>query len=319
MPSLRLFGAQRLQLLKDRSPIGKSARRLVTAFYDHPHTEFYAAVVGGSRPVKQQPGKVGFSSSLCRQIHFSLDEYRYWIWATGEPPRFHRKLWERFFIIQTLFERGLLSPGYRGLGFAVGREPLPALFASYGCEVLATDQPAELAEQQGWIDSGEHSAGELKDLSNNAICPDADFYRRVKYRAVDMNAIPGDVKDYDFCWSSCSFEHLGSLEHGLIFVENAMKTLKSGGIAIHTTEFNLTSNDETLETDHLCIYRRRDIERLTERLERAGHRVSPIDWSVGSGFVEKIVDLPPYNAPGHLRLRLDKYDCTSLGLIVQRN
>ncbi len=293
------------------------ARALVDAFAIEQHPEFYAAVMGGSKPLKAGPGHIGLSSSLCQQIHFTLDEYRHWMWAIGEPPRFHRKLWEWFFIIQTLFERGLLSTQRRGLAFAVGREPLPALFAAHGCAILATDQAVEQAREQGWADTREH-ASELAALANDAICPRNLFYDRVGYRTVDMNAIPGDITGFDFCWSSCAFEHLGSLERGLDFVENAMRTLKTGGVAVHTTEFNLTSNETTFESERLCIYRRSDIERLIDRLTRAGHRVAPLDFNRGPGFIENLVDLPPYQAAGHLALRLGPYDCTSVGLIIER-
>jgi hypothetical protein len=95
-----------------------------------------------------------------------------------------------------------------------------------------------------------------------------------------------------------------------------MRTLKPGGIAVHTTEFNLSSNDATLESKELSIYRRRDIEDLIARLTRAGHRVAPIDWTSGEGFVENIADLPPYSPDGHLRIRISDYDCTSIGLAI---
>jgi hypothetical protein len=87
-----------------------------------------------------------------------------------------------------------------------------------------------------------------------------------------MNHIPSHLADrFDFCWSTCSFEHLGSLEHGLRFVENSIGTLKVGGIAVHTTEFNLSSDADTLESPNLSVYRRRDIEKLVKALEQAGH------------------------------------------------
>ena len=46
-------------------------------------------------------------------------------------------------IAQALYERGKLKPGSRGLGFAVGKEPLSDLFASFGCDVVATDLEGE--------------------------------------------------------------------------------------------------------------------------------------------------------------------------------
>jgi SAM-dependent methyltransferase len=293
------------------------ARELVETYRDLPLGAFYAAVMGGSRPIKAEPGFVGLGSSLCRQIHCSLDEFRYWCWAQEYQPRLHRKLWEWFLIVQTLYEHNMLQPGRKGLGFAVGRERLPALFAARGCEIVATDQAPDNAARDGWIESGQHADG-LAALVNSSICPDTEFFRRVRYRSVDMNAVPDDLEGFDFCWSSCSLEHLGSLEHGLAFVERAMRTLKPGGIAIHTTEFNVSSNDETFESAAGSLYRRKDIEELIARLERGGHRVAPVDWATGDGFVDNHVDGPPYLNDGHLKLNIADYDCTSIALIITR-
>jgi SAM-dependent methyltransferase len=312
---LKPIGHRTIALIKAAVEPRNASRDFVETYRDRPLGELYAAVIGSAKPLRSEPGFVGLNSSLCQQIHFSLDEFRHWTWAIDDPPRLHRKLWEWFFIIQTLFEHDMLRPGRKGLGFAVGREKLPALFAAKGCEILATDQSHDSAKRHGWVETGQHADG-LAVLVNNAICPEAEFFQRVRYRDVDMNAIPDDVEGFDFCWSSCSFEHLGSLEHGIAFVENAMRTLKPGGIAVHTTEFNLSSNDDTLESEALSIFRRRDIEQLIARLERAGHRVAPIDWTIGDGFVENLVDLPPYLLDGHLRIRIADYDCTSIGLAV---
>ena len=57
----------------------------------------------------------------------------------------HRKMWEWLFIAEALRERGMLAAGRSGLGFGVGQEPLVALFAAAGCDVVATDQPHESA------------------------------------------------------------------------------------------------------------------------------------------------------------------------------
>ena len=138
------------------------------------------------------------------------------------------------------------------------------------------------------------------------------------FAPVDMNSIPADLQDFDFCWSACSFEHLGSLEHGIRFVENAMNVLKPGGVAVHTTEFNLSSNSQTLESEYLSIYRQRDIQDLIDRLGKAGHRVEPMNFSVGKGFIENLIDLPPYGIDPSIRIRLQDYDCTSIGIIVTK-
>ena len=280
-----------------------------------PENALYVALFGGSEPLRV-PGNLSLPSTVCRQIHFASDEYRHWMRAINRLPRLHRKDWEWFYIAQALFERGQLQHGRQGLGFAVGREPLPALFASLGCSVVATDQAHDQAMASGWATSGQYGS-QLSELSFPAICPEKDFFERVSYRHLDMNDIPSDYEgQFDFCWSSCAFEHLGSIEHGLRFVERSLQTLRRNGVAVHTTEFNLSSNDVTIETPDVSIFRRRDIEELAERLERSGHHVEPFDWSLGSGFAEVVVDLPPYRQSPHLRLRFEGVDCTSLGLIV---
>lgn len=279
----------------------------------------YEAVMGQPLPTPTAPARLPMTSGLCRQGDFALDAYRYWMAALHETPRFHRKQWELFYIAQALHERGKLTPGCRGLGFGVGKEPLPALFASMGCDVLATDQGLDDAIRAGWAQTGQHATA-LHDFNKDGICDDAAFRRKVSFRCVDMNSIPEDLAgQFDFCWSTCSFEHLGSLEDGKQFVEGSIDTLRPGGIAVHTTEFNLSSNSDTIESRDLSIYRRRDIEDLVNRLHRSCCRVEPIEWDPQTGFVDAYVDLPPYRLNPHLRLRIGAYDCTSIGLIIAKS
>lgn len=278
----------------------------------------YRGLVANHHVPLAPPGPIPLTSSLCRQRDFTLDAHRYWTHLMRDPPRFHRKQWEFVFIAQALAERDRLADGSAGIGFGVGHEPLPALFASLGCRVLATDQTIEEAARAGWAQTGQHTEG-LASLRRPDICDGGRFDALVSFRNVDMNEIPDDLSgQFDFCWSSCCFEHLGSLEAGLRFVERSVETLAPGGVAVHTTEFNLTSNEETLESRDLSIYRRRDIESLIERLASRGHRVAPIDWDEGEGFVDAYVDLPPYRAEPALKLRIEPYDCTSIGLIIER-
>ena len=278
----------------------------------------YAKVIGELEPPLYPTAARRRQSDLCRQADFALDAYRYWSSALGLVPTLHRKHWEFFYICQALYERGLLTEGRTGLGFGVGREPLPALFASLGCNIVATDQAADDALRGGWKETHQH-ANEVAVLERPDICAPSIFRERVSFAVADMNNIPTDLADrFDFCWSVCSLEHLGSLEHGLRFVENSIDTLKIGGIAVHTTEFNLLSNAATVESPGLSIYRKCDIEEVTKRLEQAGHYVEPLNLSPGTTLVDDYIDLPPYHNEPHLRLRIGEYDCTSVGLIITR-
>ncbi len=267
----------------------------------------------------------GMVSQLCRFATLNSQPFRDWVERMRLEWEAHRKKWELAYICQALHERGMLAAGKRGLGFAVGAEKLPAFMASLGCQITATDLPAEDERKQPWADSGQW-VGNLEALNADCLCPVDEFRRRVEYRPVDMNRIPADLRGYDFAWSTCSFEHCGDLELGLQFLERQMECLKPGGVAVHTTEFNLSSNDETVSKGSCVIYRLRDIEDICYRLTAQGHQVAPIDLDPGSEELDLFVDPPPYYQSAkepygrikHLRLSLIGYASTSIGLIIRK-
>ncbi|MFN6265515.1 MAG: class I SAM-dependent methyltransferase [Alphaproteobacteria bacterium] len=257
------------------------------------------------------------TSQMCTEAQFHEEAHRKICNALAiDPAHIHRKTWEFVWIIAGLRRAGLLRPGIRALGFGVGNEPLPAFFARLGMEVLATDAPQEAIAGQGWDTTGQHAAG-LEQLWHPKIVGREHFDKHVSFAQVDMNAIPANLGGFDFCWSSCCFEHLGSIEKGLDFVCNSLSTVKPGGLVLHTTEFNLTSNDETFEDQTLSLFRRRDIEALYARLIEEGHKPWPINFYPGMGEMDAHVDLPPFATP-HLKIQLGKYVSTSIGLAVQK-
>lgn len=231
---------------------------------------------------------------------------------------FHRKLWEWVFVIHHLLQSGEVKPGARGLVFGVGSERLPALFAKLGARIVATDAPEEIGEANGWKATGQHSAASSQ-IRYEDIVDGRLFDERVSYEACDMNHIPDHLRDFDFNWSSCCFEHLGDLEAGKQFVVNAVeKCLRVGGVAVHTTEFNLTSDDDTLDSGQTVLYRRRDMVELVERLRSRGHEVQPFVVAPDAHPLDFHVDAPPYKNIPHLKLAYEKYVGTSVGLVVRR-
>ncbi|MEG4499939.1 glycosyltransferase [Microcoleus sp. F10-C6] len=259
------------------------------------------------------------TSRLCIYRDFLTDYYRHWIAQMKEEFTPRRKQWEFVAIVQALHERGLLGSGKKGLGFAVGNEPLPSLFASFGCEIVATDQGLNPVSQKQWGETDQLCKGK-EALNEKGICPPEQFERLVEFREVDMNFIPEDLRlgKFDFIWSSCAFEHIGSIEKGLKFVQNSMDCLKSGGVAFHTTEFNCTSNAGTLDLPNLVFYRLQDIDRLIKELEKQGHWVEPISYEIGSDEPDLKVARAPYTEP-HLKLEMGGYVATSLLLIVRKD
>lgn len=256
-------------------------------------------------------------SKICKQEDFTAEWLQNACRELQEPFKYHRKLWEHCYITQALLERGMLSPGMTGLGFGVGKEPLVSYFASKGCYITATDLDVRTATQQGWTKSNEYAA-QLQDLNEKMLCEPEAFNERVGYCEVNMNHIPSALYNaYNFTWSSCSFEHCGSIELGKQFILNQMNCLKPGGVAVHTTEFNLTSNDHTLDNEITVLFRLQDIEWMVRELRKQGHHIE-VDYSVGSLPLESYVDVPPYKSHIHLRLALAQYITTSIGLIIQK-
>lgn len=256
------------------------------------------------------------TSSLCVAKQLQSKMFREWKMRMNlSCDHLHRKIWEYCYIAQALEERGMLQPGRRGLGFAVGREPLPSLFATYGCQILATDLDEYRAKQAGWVDSGEHASG-LEALNHKGICPSNLFRKRVQFRIVDMNRVPDDLREFDFVWSSCSVEHLGSLEAGFRFMRNMTRCLRPGGVAVHTTEYNVSSNDATLSRGHTVLFRKRDLLSMRTLLESQGHHVAPLDFDAGNEPADLYVDEPPFGYSPHLKLRIGEYAATSIGMIV---
>ena len=270
---------------------------------------------GGTRP---QPGVVTLTSKACTQADIETPAFRYWSTCLRERPgALHRKGWEWCFIAQALYERGLFEEGRRGLGFAVGTEPLTALFAKSGCRIVASDLDVERAADAGWVMTNQH-ASNLKQLNKRGICASEEFAERVTFREIDMRHVPTDLPAFDFVWSACALEHLGGLEQGMQFVLDAMDCLSPGGFAVHTTEFNCESNDATIERGDSVIYRRRDLEELASLLRARGHSIEPFDFDLGSSEADRYVDEPPYKGRSHLKLRLAGHVTTSFGLIIRK-
>ncbi len=256
-------------------------------------------------------------SELCKAKDFRADWYKRWCGEMQETPRYHRKQWEHAYVLQALWERQCIEKGKRGLVFAVGTEPLPSVLANHGCEVLATDIFVEEGIKKGWTNNAQLCFG-VDSLYKKKIVDEQLFRSLVSYRPVDMNAIPDELTGFDFNWSSCSFEHLGSLQKGLAFLKNQIDTLKPGGWAVHTTEFNISSNDRTMDTGNTVIFRMQDIDRTIAEIRAMGHCVEELDYSLGGLPQDFKVDLQPYKLKTHVKLQLDQYVVTSIGLIIQR-
>lgn len=263
------------------------------------------------------------------QADLESDWAAYWLGQLKIAFIYHRKLWESVYLLQALHNHGLIRPGVRGLGFGCGEEPFPSYFASKGMHTTVTDLAPHEQASRGWAASGQH-ASSLDRCFMPALVERDDFFALTKLEFVDMNALSPTLRDFDFCWSICALEHLGSIENGLNFIENSLDTLKPGGVAVHTTEFNFYDDGRTIDNWACVYFQKRHFLALAERLRQKGYEVPELDFDLGTGPMDRFIDLPPYAhqvsgslrslwaSETHLKLANDGFASTCYGLIVKK-
>jgi len=261
------------------------------------------------------------------QADLESDWAAYWLNQLKVGFIYHRKLWESVYFLQSLHNHGLLRPDVRGLGFGCGEEPFPSYFASRGMRTTVTDQAPDAAASQGWAKTNEYASSLERCHVAHLVDRDA-FFRLTDLQYVDMNAIPSTLRDYDFCWSICALEHLGSIEKGLTFIENSLDTLRPGGVAVHTTEFAFFDDERVIDNWACVYYKRRHFIDLAERLRKRGYVVPDIDFRLGDGPMDRFIDLPPYAHQvsesvrslfpdqAHLKLANDGFASTCFGMVI---
>jgi hypothetical protein len=274
------------------------------------------------------------TSKASTQLDMESDWFLYWCNELKLAPLYHRKLWELAFCLQVLFEAGVLKNNKeaKGIGFGCGKEPIGSYLASKKIKTVITDLETKLAKNKGWVQSNEHTS-HIEDAFNPKIVSKNIFSQFSKHVFVDMNNIPKNLKtqEFDFCWSICALEHLGSIENGLKFIENSLKTLKPGGIAVHTTEFNYLQDDKTISYGPTVLFLKKHFVELKKRCLKLGYEMLEPDFDVGCGVLDKYIDVPPFagnNAiyksnfknykPIQLKLSVAQYPVTCFGIIIKK-
>lgn len=263
------------------------------------------------RPV--EPAALLDTSTVVRARDFRQPWFAQRAKELAHPLQMHRKLWEFCAIAQVCHER--MPEGAKALGFGVGLEPLAAWLASRGATVVATDRPDETAE---WDNTNQHAAS-LEHLRHPGVCPDRDFEERVRFLPLDMNDIPDELcrGEFDLTWSAGSFEHIGGIDKSLDFFCRQMACLRPGGLAVHTTEFNMFSYEPTLDENNLVLFRVQELQVLAERLAAQGDRLWPMDLASGIEPEDLHIDSPPHGLP-HLKLAVGAFVTTSVLLVARR-
>jgi 2-polyprenyl-3-methyl-5-hydroxy-6-metoxy-1,4-benzoquinol methylase len=292
--------------------------------------EVARSLAAGLPAGKTNARHVGLKSKASTQADLESDWARHWCNELGMRLIFHRKVWELAYAMQAIYENGMMTPGKRGVGFGCGEEALPSYFAAKGVDILVTDLAPDDARASGWANTAQHTKGPDSAFHPHLV-DRKTFDEKVRLQYVDMNDIPSSVRDYDFCWSICALEHLGTIENGLNFIERSLDVLKPGGLAIHTTEYNFAHDDLTIDNWGTVLFLRKHFQQVFARLTALGHQCAPLDLSVGNKPMDRFIDVPPYahqmsaalaeewnESVAHMKLLVDGFPATCFGIIIRK-
>jgi FkbM family methyltransferase len=244
------------------------------------------------------------ASQLCTRAQFGEAAYREACLRLGEVPCIHRQQWEIVYVLASLEVLGAVGPGKRGVVVGAISGALPAVLAAAGCDVTVVAPRIEPATLASAVARG--------------LCSEDDFRTRVVVRN-DAEALaqqaPGTL---DFVCTFGLADAVGSVERALGPLKASFAWLRAGGASVHTATFNLSSNYGTIERRGTCALRRFDLDTLATFAARAGVTMAPLTLFDGDDPVDAFVDTPPYLPQPHLKLRVDRYVLTSIGLAFSR-
>ena len=224
-------------------------------------------------------------------------------------------------------KEGCSSPARQGWDLRLEWSLCPAFLTSCGAQITATDLSPDDERSRGWTSTGQH-ASNIEALWKPQIVTRKKFFENCSFEFVDMTMIPSKFDEqFDFCWSVCAFEHLGTLQKGLEFVLQATRTLKPGGFAVHTTEYNV-ADGETIDNWPTVLYQKKHFATLKTMIEDAGCILVDIDFDVGHELFDCYVDVPPFphqdarglavpQAP-QLKISVDGFPTTSIAIVVKK-
>lgn len=285
-------------------------------YEDHDYGKLWSQINRNVAPISV-PHPIELEWAIVRQETMDAALFQYWMNELKQRAGYHRKAWETFLILQTLWQHGCFGIGKEGLGFGVGKEALPAYFASRGSTVLATDMPISDEARRKWKDTGQHSLGDINNFNLQNLCPPDILISRVEYRAVDMNYVPADLQGFDFVWSAGSLDHVGSIMDAFNFIITSLRCLKPGGIAVHTSEYSLLPSNINATEGDTVFFREEDVKSLYETLKKLGYTLPPLNLNRGQRALDFQHDKPPYTSEPHLSLESCGLINTSIVFVAQ--
>jgi SAM-dependent methyltransferase len=162
-----------------------------------------------------------------------------------ETPRLHRKQWEFGMIFLTLKKLGMIDAGKTGLSMGGGNERVLYSIARRIKKLTVTD----LYESETSWDTARTNNADKFIRSDKPFEVDDE---KLEVLNMDMRELKFPDNTFDFCYSSCSIEHIGHYNDFLKHLNEAYRVLKDEGVYVFTTELNFSN--ETIKDQNNYIF-----------------------------------------------------------------
>jgi SAM-dependent methyltransferase len=167
-----------------------------------------------------------------------------------EVPRFHRKQWESAMIFLALRRLGKLQPESTGLSMGGGKELILYALAQHVRQLVVTD----LYDTQTDWDCAKTDDPDTFIRHNKPFPVDDE---RLKALRMDMRDLHFPDRSFDFCYSTCAVEHIGTREDFLRHFNEVARVLTDDGVYVFTTE--VSYGDQTIKDEHNYVFSLRDL------------------------------------------------------------
>ena len=217
---------------------------------------------------------------------------------------FSRRSWEYALAIVAMRRFGKLDNNSKAIGIASSKEPLLFYLANHVNHVYATDLYDSTIDRDAPLDFPDNP-------KKYAPFP----YKEDALTALRMDATNLDFpsESFDIAFSISSIEHFGGENHlgALRCLKEVERVLKSGGIAVITTEYIV--NDK----EHLEFFNRRTIyDDLINKLQKL-QLVEPLDLRITTRTLDTATGQYDNIYP-HILLRYGDMLYTSVMLVFQK-
>lgn len=239
-----------------------------------------------------------------------------------EPSRFHRKQWEFAMIFLALQKLHLLNDSATGLSLGGGNERVLYSIANHIKKLFVTDL---YDDKTIWDCARTNNPDDFISKSK----PFDVNSSKIKALRMDMRNLDFEENTFDFCYSSCAIEHIGSYQDFVQHFNEVYRCLKDGGYYIFTTEFHF--GNETIETPNNYIFSPDYLERIIfeSNLSLVNHpdarlTHNKINYPIPANFLNLIFDRENtfekklMDEWPHLILLRGKYPFTSILFITQK-